>query len=82
MIAAASYRLFDIFPGATGNPNLNPICGKTVTASRGGKSVTVRIVDRCAGCEGMFDLDFSPAAFDALADPNLGRVDITWEWDF
>ncbi|KAF9510443.1 hypothetical protein BS47DRAFT_68472 [Hydnum rufescens UP504] len=41
-------------------------------------SVTVRIVDRCAGCQGKFDLDFSPAAFNALADPNLGRIDFPW----
>jgi len=81
LIAAASFLLFDSFPGATANPNLNPICGKTVTASYGGKSVTVKIVDRCAGCNGEFDLDFSPSAFNALADPNLGRIDITWVWD-
>jgi len=81
LIAAASFLLFDSYPGATANPNLNPICGKTVTASYGGKSVTVKIVDRCAGCNGKFDLDFSPSAFNALADPNLGRIDITWVWD-
>lgn len=81
MIAAASFELFDIFPGATDNPNLNPICGRTVTASHGGKSVTVKIVDRCAGCEGQFDLDFSPAAFNALANPDLGRIEITWHFN-
>ena len=34
------------------------------------------IVEGCA----YNDLDFSPAAFDKLADESLGRIDITWEW--
>ena len=38
----------------------------------GGQTVTVTVTDRCVGCS-KFDLDFSPAAFDVLADPSLGR---------
>jgi len=78
-IAAVSHILYDEFPGATANPNDNPVCGRMVKASRNGKSVTVKITDRCTGCA-EFDLDFSPSAFDQLADPDLGRVDITWVW--
>jgi expansin (peptidoglycan-binding protein) len=41
--------------------------------------VTVRIVDRCPGCdEG--DIDLSPDAFSHLADPSLGRVPMTWKY--
>ncbi|KAF9065135.1 RlpA-like double-psi beta-barrel-protein domain-containing protein-containing protein [Rhodocollybia butyracea] len=58
----------------------NHVCGRKVKASSGGKSVVVEIVDRCDGCPGKFDLDFSPAAFNALADPSAGRIPITWEF--
>ena len=33
MIAAISEQAFDGYPGATGNPNNNPICGKKVKAT-------------------------------------------------
>lgn len=81
MIAAISHQVFDGYPGATANPNDNPICGKKVTAHYQGKSVTVTITDRCAGCLGSTDLDFAPSAFDVLADADLGRIGITWDWD-
>ncbi|THH15017.1 hypothetical protein EW146_g5383 [Bondarzewia mesenterica] len=78
-IVAISHDMFDTFPGAGPNPNTNPVCGKKVTASFQGKSVTATVVDRCAGCN-TNDLDFSPAAFDQLADPSLGRIAITWDF--
>jgi len=82
LIAAASHALFDSFPGATANPNNNPICGRSVTATANGRSVTVRIVDRCAGCSGEGDLDFSPGAFGQLADLSVGRIHgMTWKFD-
>jgi hypothetical protein len=34
--------------------------------------VTVTAVDRCTGCQ-EYDLDFSPAAFEALASESVGR---------
>ena len=34
-------------------------------------------MDKCTGC-GLYDLDFSPAAFDKLADERAERVDVTW----
>jgi len=82
MIAAIAHANFDSFPGyAGGNPNNNPICGKQVTAHYQGKSVTVTITDRCGGCE-EDALDFSPAAFDQLADPSIGRLHgVTWSYD-
>ncbi|KLO11970.1 barwin-like endoglucanase [Schizopora paradoxa] len=80
-IAAASYKLFDTFPGHTANPNNNPICGKSLTAKVNGKSVTVKITDRCAGCQGMGDLDFTPAAFQKLAPLSVGRIH-NMKWSF
>jgi len=80
-IAAVSHLLFDNFPGYDGqNPNNNPMCGKTVTARRGSKSVVVALTDRCTGCK-TTDLDFSPSAFDILGEPTEGRIPITWTWN-
>jgi hypothetical protein len=63
--------------------------GKTV-------SIDVTVVDRCTlssttsvrcqanqaigtGCEPT-DLDVSPTMFNKMANPDLGRVDVTWAW--
>jgi expansin (peptidoglycan-binding protein) len=70
--------MFDGFPGAGDNPNNNPICGKKAQITCNGKTITVTITDRCQACK-YGDLDLSPAAFDALADPSVGRTDMTWE---
>ncbi|MEV4320286.1 RlpA-like double-psi beta-barrel domain-containing protein [Actinocrispum sp. NPDC049592] len=57
-------------------------CGKhvAVTNNSNGKSTTVMVVDRCAGCN-VRDLDFSPSAFSELAGAPLGRLsDIRWHF--
>lgn len=92
-VAAISYKLFDI--NATPNPNSkfasvcestpltnidNANCGKKIRVYRDGKSVDVSIVDRCAGCEGEYDVDLSPSAFNVLATESEGRVPITWSY--
>jgi len=80
-IVAMSKLLFDTYPGYNGvNPNQNPICGKKLTAHYQGKSVTCTIMDRCVGCA-YNDLDFSPGAFNQLANPAAGRIDgVTWDY--
>lgn len=62
-----------------GNPNNNGFCGKKIRAFYEGKSVEVTVVDACVGCS-LNDLDFSPAAFEQIADKDLGRIKITWQW--
>ncbi|GAA6013022.1 hypothetical protein JCM11491_000940 [Sporobolomyces phaffii] len=79
-IVAVSHLLYDSFPGATVNPNLNPICGKQIRATYRGKSVDVTVQDRCEGCA-MWDLDFSPTLFGDLADLDVGRLHGV-EWVF
>ncbi|KAG0151020.1 hypothetical protein CROQUDRAFT_651536 [Cronartium quercuum f. sp. fusiforme G11] len=80
MIAAVSHLLFDNFPGATANPNSNPICGRKVKATHNGKSVVVKIIDRCVACQ-IFDLDFSPTAFGEIGPMDEGRLHgMTWEF--
>lgn len=54
-------------------------CGACVHLVGPSGEVTVRIVDRCPGCdEG--DIDLSPDAFSHLADQSLGRVPMTWKY--
>ncbi|KAJ7847243.1 hypothetical protein B0H14DRAFT_2770348 [Mycena olivaceomarginata] len=48
--------------------------------THGGKSIQVRIVDRCAGCK-RDDIDLRPGAFTALADMSIGRTDVAWKFD-
>jgi Lytic transglycolase len=65
------------------NPNNNPYCYRQIRATRhregytNNVTVDVTVVDRCVGCK-TYDLDFSPTAFDEMADEALGRVDVTW----
>ncbi|KAG6916924.1 hypothetical protein DXG01_004685 [Tephrocybe rancida] len=49
----------------------------TATVKHGAKSIIVKIVDRCEACE-EGDIDLTPTAFAALADPGLGRTDVEW----
>ncbi|KII90846.1 hypothetical protein PLICRDRAFT_52549 [Plicaturopsis crispa FD-325 SS-3] len=78
-IVAVSNQFFSTFPGATANPNANPVCGKQIQITFGGKTVPATITDRCAGCAGEFDLDMSPAVFNQLADPAVGRIQgVSW----
>lgn len=73
MVVAISTLLMNTYPGATANPNNNPACGKSIQATYMGKSVTVSVVDTCMGCA-IGDLDFSPRAFNLMADPSVGRL--------
>ncbi|KAL1748039.1 Non-catalytic module family EXPN protein [Schizophyllum fasciatum] len=79
MVVAVPEAVFDGYPGATANPNLNPICGQQIRAYYGDKSVDVTILDRCGGCSG-FDLDLSRGAFAQLSDLGPGRIQLSWDW--
>jgi hypothetical protein len=82
-IVAVSKLLYDTYPGYAGpgtNPNDNPICGKQIEATYQGKSVRVTVVDRCEACA-CGSLDFSPAAFNTIGDPAVGRLHgVTWNY--
>lgn len=81
-IVAVSHTLFDTYPGYDGaNPNNNPICGKKLTATYKGKSVTVTVRDRCVGCA-PDDIDLSISAFEKLAPKAVGRMhDVKWSFN-
>jgi hypothetical protein len=62
--------------------NGNPYCGRMVSITYGGKTITAKVVDKCMGCA-EDDIDLSHAAFAALVpqygtpqDP--GRVVCQW----
>ncbi|KAI0665519.1 RlpA-like double-psi beta-barrel-protein domain-containing protein-containing protein [Trametes maxima] len=78
-IVAVDPSTFDTFPGAGANPNANPICGKALTATGpDGKTVTVTVTDRCAGCA-PGSIDLTPTAFQQLASLDVGRLHgVTW----
>jgi hypothetical protein len=79
-VVAISHVLFDA--QGVGNPNNNPLCGRKIKCTReGGSSVVVEVVDRCPGCGGDNDLDFSLSAFKGLGGTeDEGHFQFTWEW--
>ncbi|KAF8994825.1 RlpA-like double-psi beta-barrel-protein domain-containing protein-containing protein [Cyathus striatus] len=79
--AAVAHALFDTYPGAGSNPNANPICGRNLRLTYQGRSVTVKVVDRCADCEGMYNVDLTSTAFQQLAPLSVGRLfGVQWDW--
>ncbi|KAI0054942.1 hypothetical protein BV25DRAFT_1770132, partial [Artomyces pyxidatus] len=71
LIVAVDHERFDDYPGATSNPSDNAICGKKISAHHGSKSVTVKAVDRCAGCS-KNDLDFPQMVFSGTDRYHVG----------
>jgi expansin (peptidoglycan-binding protein) len=54
------------------------LCGACLSVSGPDGEVTVRIVDRCPGCQ-KGDVDLSESAFAAIAPLAAGRVPIQWK---
>lgn len=77
LVCAISQTLYD---SDVGSDEVSSYCGKYITASYNGKSVKVKVVDSCESCTSE-DLDFSPTAFEELADLDVGELEITWHWD-
>ncbi|KAK3936788.1 RlpA-like double-psi beta-barrel-protein domain-containing protein-containing protein [Diplogelasinospora grovesii] len=79
MACAVAHSVFDAV-STSSDPNANPLCGRFIMISKGGKSVAVTVVDRCVGCQPT-DLDVSPAVFGKLAEIAAGRVIVSWKWE-
>ncbi|KAF2013047.1 hypothetical protein BU24DRAFT_425610 [Aaosphaeria arxii CBS 175.79] len=83
-IVAISHFTFDAAQKGS-DPNQNPLCRRKIRARRvnedTGKTVSIdlTVVDRCTGCQPT-DIDVSPAVFNQLSNPDLGRVPVTWAW--
>ncbi|KAI1815824.1 RlpA-like double-psi beta-barrel-protein domain-containing protein-containing protein [Poronia punctata] len=54
-------------------------CGKHIRIHYKDKSVTAKVVDLCPGC-GSGSIDVTESTFSVIADPNQGRVHVTWEF--
>ncbi|KAG1447389.1 hypothetical protein G6F56_009278 [Rhizopus delemar] len=54
-------------------------CMKITNTKNKKKTVTVKIVDKCAGCTVGKAIDLTPAAFKKLADLDVGVVTISWK---
>lgn len=76
LVAALNWEQWDQFGSES---NGNPACNKKATLNYEGKSVTVKIVDKCMGCK-YGDLDLSPSAFKQLASESVGRMEMSWSF--
>jgi len=77
LVAATSFSWW-----TSANPNNDPMCRRTAVVRNpsNGRSVTVRIRDKCWGCK-REDIDLSPAAFQALGVPlSVGRFRVNWDF--
>ncbi|TFK68766.1 hypothetical protein BDN72DRAFT_797272 [Pluteus cervinus] len=52
-------------------------CWQHIKIAYGEKTIDATVVDSCPGCA-RYDLDLSPAAFQALAPMQSGRIGIRW----
>ncbi|KAK2795029.1 hypothetical protein FQN50_009808 [Emmonsiellopsis sp. PD_5] len=77
-ICAVSQVIYDAV-STSADPNQNPLCGLMIRLKRGERSVDVRVVDRCVGCQPT-DIDVSMSVFTQLALVEQGRVDVQWAW--
>ncbi|KAI1328392.1 RlpA-like double-psi beta-barrel-protein domain-containing protein-containing protein [Xylariaceae sp. FL0255] len=78
-IVALSEILFDQYT-PNGNPNNNLLCGLQIQIyGNDSTSVVVTVEDRCTACA-EYDVDVPEAVFSQIADPNLGRVVVSWDW--
>lgn len=72
-IVALAEGMMSAMTPASGNPNANPLCGKSITISYGGKTATATIMDTCPGCANG-GLDLTPSLFEVFAPLSEGRL--------
>lgn len=72
-IVALAENMMSAMTPASGNPNDNPLCGKSITISYGGKTATAKIMDTCPGCANG-GLDLTSSLFEVFAPLGEGRL--------
>ncbi|KAI1344664.1 RlpA-like double-psi beta-barrel-protein domain-containing protein-containing protein [Xylariaceae sp. FL0016] len=55
-------------------------CGKTITITKGGKTATAKVVDKCPGCASG-SIDVSSTVFESIADLSVGRTTVDWSFE-
>eukprot|EP01132_Coremiostelium_polycephalum_P001338 gene1338-1689_t len=64
----------------TPDPGQDPLCKNVyVRVTYNGKTITVPVKDKCPSCEAT-KIDLSLPAFKELANPDVGVIQITWEY--
>ncbi|KAI0908583.1 RlpA-like double-psi beta-barrel-protein domain-containing protein-containing protein [Ustulina deusta] len=58
----------------------NGNCGKTITITKGGKTATAKVVDKCPSCASGA-IDVSSTVFQSLADLGVGRTTVSWSFN-
>ncbi|MER6399859.1 cysteine/serine endopeptidase inhibitor [Kitasatospora sp. NPDC001603] len=62
------------------NPNNDRLCrGVWVRVTYQGRTITVPVADKCPSCDSSH-IDLSLPAFQQLADPNVGVINVQWEF--
>ncbi|KAK4553707.1 hypothetical protein LTR86_009205 [Recurvomyces mirabilis] len=82
-ISSSSEHIVALSPahmGSVPNPNLNPICGSTITIEFEGQSVQATVLDTCPSCEANA-IDCSSSVFKAVAPNGDGRVVVDWRFN-
>lgn len=77
MVCAISQSMYNQY---SNSESISGYCGKNINISYKGKNLTVTVVDSCESCVDTH-LDLSPAAFQYLDNPDLGVLDIKWNWE-
>lgn len=77
MIAAIPYKWWN-----GSDSQRSSRCGQYIDITRvsTGKKITVKVADLCPTCTTDNSLDLSEGAFNSIATPSEGQVDITWTW--
>ncbi|KAK3714145.1 hypothetical protein LTR37_007947 [Vermiconidia calcicola] len=79
-VVAIADTLFDSYD-ISGNPNENPLCGKSVTIMGDNGPTVATVVDRCGGCANT-DLDLSTSLFEEVVPHGNGRVSgVKWSFN-
>ncbi|KAG9217804.1 hypothetical protein CCMSSC00406_0005174 [Pleurotus cornucopiae] len=55
-------------------------CFRHIGINYGGKFIDATVVDLCPGCAGD-SIDLSPSAFQALENPDVGRIQVNWNFE-
>ncbi|KAA1476515.1 hypothetical protein DENSPDRAFT_785192 [Dentipellis sp. KUC8613] len=78
IVASVSETFFQNFPGATENPNDNPLCAHSLNITSNGTALTASIVDVCPTCPD-FNIGLSPVGFEKFAPISQGIVNnVIW----
>jgi expansin (peptidoglycan-binding protein) len=75
-VCAISQQMYNT---VANSQSISEYCGHMINITYNGKTIQVKVVDSCESCDSEH-LDLSPAAFNSLADSNLGVINIQWTW--